>query len=596
MSCYRLSQCLLLTAVLASLAVAADQGSVSGSTQFVYRCQLCHGAGGHATQLSGLSKLPSDFIYKAITTGSMKTNAEGMTEPERKALVDFIAGSRKSESVHLAACSGSDPAGDGFWNGWSRDARNNRFQPHPGLTATDVPQLKLRWALVFPSVPTAANQVTVRDGRLYTGSWDGTIYALNASSGCSHWTFEADAAVRTGVSIASDLAVFGDLHGTAYAVDARTGKLRWKLHVEEHPWARITGSPVVYDKRVYVPVASLEEGAAGNPKYPCCTFRGSLVALDLTTGAQLWKSYTIEQAAARTGSTKAGTEHFGPSGAAIWSPPTIDEKRGLVYVATGNNYTGPDTSAADAVIAFDLKTGARRWVRQLLAADVWNVTCVYPERTNCPDKEGPDYDFGSPPMLVHTSDDRDILVAGQKSGIVYGLDPDKDGALLWKTVVGPGGTVGGVEWGMASDGNKVYVSLAGWEWKNPRAAGSVSALDLATGKLLWQTPNPPEACKDRRAGCTTAIAAPATAIPGVIFAGSVDGRFRAYDANDGRILWEYDTDTDISGMNGLTGHGGSINGAGATVANGIVYQTAGYDAFALGMGGNVLLVFDAEKK
>jgi polyvinyl alcohol dehydrogenase (cytochrome) len=524
----------------------------------------------------------------------MKTNAGGMGAPEIKALVNYIAASRKIESSHIPGCAATGSAGNGIWNGWSRDASNTRFQPNPGLTAADVPRLKLRWALVFPSVPTAANPITILNGHLYTGSWDGTIYSLDAASGCSHWTYQAEAAVRTGITIADSLAIFGDLHGTAYAVDSGTGELRWKLRVEDHPWARITGSPVVYDKRVYVPVASLEEGAAGNPKYPCCTFRGSVVALDLATGKQLWKSYTIDQPPAKTGVTQAGTEQFGPSGAAVWSPPTIDEKRGLVYIGTGNNYTTPDTPGADAIIAFDLKTGARRWVRQVQAADVWNVTCVVPDKSNCRDKEGPDYDFGSPPMLVHTNNGRDMLVAGQKSGIVYGLDPDKDGALLWKTVVGPGGTVGGVEWGMASDGDKAYVSVAGWEWKNPRAEGSVSALDLSTGKLLWQTPNPAEACKDRRSGCTTAIAAPATATPGVIFAGSVDGHLRAYEASSGKVLWEYDAETDINGINGLKGHGGSINGAGTTVANGLVYQTAGYEAFALGMGGNVLLVFEAE--
>lgn len=594
MSCYRIFRLLLLTAAFARLA-AAEQASVSGSRLFVYRCQLCHGPGGRATQLSGLSKLPSDFISKAITTGSMKANAEGMTEPERKALVDFIGAARKRETGHLATCTGSGAVGEGVWNGWSPDVRNTRFQANPGLAAAEVPRLKLRWALVFPNVPTAANQVTVLNGRLYTGSWDGTVYALDASSGCAHWTFQADAAVRTAVSVADNFAVFGDLHATVYAVEAGTGKLRWKTRVEDHPWARITGSPVVHGKSVYVPVSSLEEGAAGNPKYPCCTFRGSVVALDLATGKQLWKSYTIEQTPEKTGTTKAGTARFGPSGASVWSPPTIDDRRGLLYVATGNAYSETDSAAADAVIAFDLKTGSRRWSHQLQAADLFNVACLSPDRSNCPDREGPDYDFGSPPVLATTSDGRDFLVAGQKSGVVYGLDPDKEGALLWKTVVGPGGNVGGVEWGMASDGNKVYVSLAGWKWKNPRAAGSVSALDIITGKILWETPNPPEACKDR-VGCATAIPAPATAIPGVIFAGSIDGHLRAYNTTEGRVLWEYDTDADINGINGLKGHGGSINGAGTTVANGLVYQTAGYDAFALGMGGNVLLVFEAEKK
>ncbi len=595
MKCNRLLRLVFLVAALGNVAIAAEQAGPSGSTLFIYKCQGCHGAGGRATHLSGLSKLPPDYVLKTITTGSMKSNTEGMSGLQLGALVDYISASRKPIFSHIPACATTARVGDGLWNGWSRDASNTRFQPNPGLTAADIPRLKLRWALVFPSVPTAANPITIVNGNLYTGSWDGTIYSLDATSGRLHWIYEAEAAVRTGITIADGLAVFGDLHGTAYAIDADTGILRWNLRVEEHPWARITGSPVVYDKRVYVPVASLEEGAAGSPKYPCCTFRGSLIALDLMTGKQLWKSYTIEKEPAKTGTTKTGTGQFGPSGAAIWSPPTIDEKRGLVYVATGNNYSAPETSASDAIVAFDLKTGVRRWVQQVQPADVWNVTCVVPGKPSCQDKEGPDYDFGSPPILVHMKNGRDLLVAGQKSGIVYGLDPDRNGTLLWKSVVGLGGTVGGVEWGMASDGKNAYVSLAGWVWKNPRAEGSVSALDLDTGKILWQSPNPPDACKNRRSGCATAIAAPATAIPGVVFAGSVDGHLRAYEATTGRVLWEYDSETDVKGINGLTGHGGSINGAGTTVANGLVYQTAGYDAFALGMGGNVLLVFEPEK-
>lgn len=600
-----------------SVSPAGDQHRrevVDGAALFASRCLICHGPGARAAQLSAMSKLGADSIYETLTSGIMKQQAVGLSETERRAISRYIAGFKTRAEASSAArpCDERLPPAarsqrKGRWNGWSPDRRNTRFQPAPdaGLTAQQVPSLTLTWAFVFPGVVTAANQPTVVKGWLYMGSWDGTIYALDARRGCSYWTFKADSGVRTAIRVAHGLAMFGDFQATVYAVDATTGELRWRTRVEDHPAARITGSPVAYQGRLYVPVSSLEEGVAQDPKYTCCTFRGSVVALDVATGKPLWKTYTIDRVPRRLGMNKAGRPRYGPSGVAIWSAPTIDAQRGVLYVATGNNYTEPDVPATDAVMAIDLTSGAKTWVRSLRPSDRWNAGCLSPDKVNCPPDEGPDFDFGSSPILVRVKGGKDLILAGQKSGVLYALDPDNKGAVVWEIRLGEGGSFGGILWGMATDGERAYVAIADWNVgaiqkggvliPSHRANGALTAVDVRTGKRLWRTPNPPGTCQGRR-GCSSANAAPVTVIPGVVFLGSLDGHLRAYDARTGRIIWDYDASGEFAGINGIPGHGGSINAAGVTVANGMVYQTAGYGAFGLGMPGNVLLAFSLSGK
>ncbi|MBZ5539992.1 MAG: PQQ-binding-like beta-propeller repeat protein [Acidobacteriia bacterium] len=579
---------------MASGAAKADGGGL-----FEGRCLICHGPAGRATHREALAKLGAEAIYQSISTGVMKEQAAGLTEEERRAIAEFLAGAEKTVAAPpVPACAGAVPefpgSGPGAaWKGWSPDEENTRFQNAKvaGLTAEEVKRLELRWALVIPNASTLANQVTVTGDWLFLAAQDGTIYALDPRTGCARWTYKAGTGVRTAVRIEGSLVFFGDFEANVYAVDGRTGALRWKQKVEEHVNARITGAPTAHGGLLYVPVSSLEEGVAADPAYVCCTFRGSIVALELATGKQVWKTYSIAKPAAKQGVNACGVEWRGPSGAAIWSAPTVDEKRGVLYAVTGNNYSNPDSQTADAILALDLRTGAIRWHRALRPSDVWNAACLGKKSANCPENEGPDFDFGSSPVLVHRPGGRDMVLAGQKSGVLYALDPQRRGELLWERRLGKGGSVGGILWGFAADGERAYVAISDQDVGSYEADGALNAVDLGTGKLLWRTPNPPETCKDRPRGCSIAMAAPVTVMPGVVFVGSLDGHLRAYDAGSGGVLWDFDVVQDFTGLNGIVGRGGSVDAAGVTLANGFVYQTAGYAAYGLGMAGNVFLAF-----
>ena len=596
----------MTVATVAALAQEAAE-QPDGAAVFAARCQQCHGSTGRGAKLEALARRSADAIYATLTRGMMQPQATGLSKAERRAVAEFIAaqGDEPVAPVELSYCGQtlsahrSNAAGE-VWNGWSPGLRNARFQTEEaaGLTIAQVPQLQLQWAFVFPGTATAANQATIVNGRLYIGSWDGTIYSLDARSGCVHWTFNADWGVRAAVAVVGGLALFGDFQANVYAVDAATGELRWRRRVESHSQARITGAPIAYKGILYVPVSSSETGLAGDENYPCCTFRGSIVALEVATGRQRWKTYTIDRPAAELGVTRVGTKRFGPSGVAVWSSPTVDERRGLLYVGTGNSYTEPDVPATDAILALDLKTGAKRWVRSFVVSDAWNAACfsLGEKGPNCPPKEGVDFDFGAAPVLVRLADGSELLLAGQKSGMLYALDPDDEGAVRWQVRLGRGGLLGGIEWGLASDGQRAYVSISDWNLFTNEADGALHGVDLQTGERLWRTPNPPDACRERRSACSTAIAAPVTAIPGVAIVGSIDGNLRAYDASTGRVIWEFDTDVEVRGLNGAVGRGGSINAAGVTVVDGMLFQTSGYNSYGLGMPGNVLLAFSVPGK
>jgi polyvinyl alcohol dehydrogenase (cytochrome) len=384
-------------------------------------------------------------------------------------------------------------------------------------------------------------------------------------------------------------------------VDASTGALIWKTKVDEHPFARATGSPVFHDGRLYVGVASGEETAGAVADYACCTFRGSLVALNAADGARVWKTFTIEEPRPTT-RNKVGTQLWGPSGVPIWSSPAIDVQKNAVYVTTGNNYSGPATGMSDAFVAFDLTSGTILWSRQTTASDDWNTSCRLPDQVNCTNKDAPDFDFASPPILVSLGNGRRALVAGQKSGVVHAIDPDQEGRIIWQERVGKGGINGGVQWGSAADGSNVYVALSDLgrvpvpnsqaTVPDPEAGGGMFALRLDTGRRVWHTP-PPQACRTRER-CSPAQSAAVSAIPGVAFSGSIDGHLRAYSASDGTILWDVDTVRSYETTNGVPGRGGSLNVAGPAVGGGTVIVNSGY--VQNGMPGNVLLAYSVDGK
>lgn len=581
----------------------------------VYRdkCAVCHDNPGasRAPSSAALQQMTADSVLRTLESGIMKPQGDALTAADRRAVAEYL-GKANDAAIAATRCAGDRPftpftTSGPSWNGWSADLANTRFQPadRAGLTAADVPRLKLKWAFAFPNTTVANGSPTIAGGRIFVGSPNRYVYALDARSGCQHWAFRADASVRTAISVGAvgdaSVAFFGDGSAQAYALDAATGALRWKVKVDDHARSRIVGSPVLYDGTLLVPVTAAEEGFAPNSDYECCTARGSLVALDAGTGRQIWKTYTIDEPARRTGKTAAGTTTWGPSGASIWSAPTIDPERKLVYVGTGDNFSAPATTTSDAILAFDLATGALRWSKQVTAGDMWNNACISVSRANCPESAGPDADIASPPILARLENGRQVLLVSQKSGMTYALDPDDRGKLLWERRVGRGGVVGGIQFGSAFDGTKMYVAVSDMGFVSetipvgarlvidPKSGGGFHAIDAATGQVAWSVA--PPRCAADRPTCSPAQSAAVTAIRGVAFAGSVDGHLRAYAADDGTVIWDFDTAREFVSVNGVRANGGSMNGPGPTIAGGMLFVSSGY---GMGMAGNALLAFSVE--
>ena len=537
-------------------------------------------------------------IFSAMDSGRMRWEAKFLSKAQKNAIADFLGDPNQTTAEAMTGFCPRDtdpPPNPPGWAGWGVDAANTRYQPAlaAALNRDQVRNLKLKWAFGFPGAAATFGQPTSYDGRLYVGSEDGTVYALDSATGCVWWRYKASATVKTAVSVGNKgtLAFFGDTNGFVYAVRVEDGSLLWKARPDLHPAARITGSPLLVGDRLYVPISSGEEGAAADPSYPCCTFRGSVVALESSTGKQVWRAYTLTEEPKPTHKSDQGVQYFGPSGAAVWSAPTADLKRHILYVATGNNYSDPPTKMSDAVIAFDLASGKKLWSRQFLSTDLWNAGCVAEKKDNCPQPHGDDYDFGAPPMLISRANQSDILLLAQKSGIVYALDPTRKGALLWKTRISKGGPLGGVEWGGAADKRHAYFTVSDYDFDNPMVGGGLFSLDLRNGKQTWYVAPPKPACAGQF-GCSPAQMAPPSLIPQILFAGSLDGHLRAYDSHDGSVLWDFDTVRDFRTTNGVKAHGGGLNGAGPTIVSGMVYVNAGYTN---AMAGNVLLAFAAEK-
>ncbi len=515
------------TLVLALLSILLFQGCSrkqtpppDGAALFAQQCAGCHQKNNYlrAPEPEALRQMSKASILAALDSGRMKWEAKRLSKVKKEAIATYLAAPKASAATVAGYCARDldPPAHPPIWAGWGSDIQNRRFQPATaaGLNRDSVKNLKLKWAFGFPGVAATYGQPTAYAGRLFVGSEDGTVYALDSATGCQWWSFKASTTVKTAISIGNqgDTAFFGDTNGFIYALKTADGSLVWKVHPESHPAARITGSPLLVGSRLYVPMSSGEEGASADPSYPCCTFRGSVIALDAASGRQLWKAYTIADSPQPTRKNAQGVQYFGPSGAAVWSTPTADLKRNAIYVATGNNYSDPPTEMSDAVVAFDLRTGKKLWSHQFTPKDTWNSGCVAEKKDNCPQNHGDDFDFGAPPILTRVAG-ADILLLAQKSGVIYALDPEDKGKLMWKQRIGRGGPLGGVEWGGAADGRFAYFPLSDFDFENPLVGGGMFALDLHTGRLSWHVDPPKPACAQQY-GCSAAQMAPPTLIPG----------------------------------------------------------------------------------
>jgi polyvinyl alcohol dehydrogenase (cytochrome) len=610
----------LLTALLllpVSIGAADDP---PGAQLYRKHCAVCHDVGGNSRipPQSALRQKTAGSLMKALETGVMQQQGAVLGRAERRALTSWLG---KPEAAALPPSRFSNPcpdsswapptAGAGAWAGWGAGLANLRFQSpeQAGFTAGDVPNLKLKWAFGIPDATIVRSQPAVFGGRVFLGTQDGTVYALDAGTGCTHWATEAAAQVRTGMvaAFAGDrtLVFFGDAGGHVYALDASTGQPAWQLRADSHPVAMVTGTPAYHDGRLYVPVSSYEEASSVSPGYVCCTFRGSVLAVEAATGKILWKTYTIAESPVPRRPTKRGAKTIGPSGAGIWSAPTLDPEHRVLYVATGDNYSDPPTLTSDAVLAVHMDSGKLLWSKQLTAGDAYNSTCPLPDKANCPDSDGPDFDFGASPLLIRLAAGRRILVLPQKSGMLHGVDPDRQGRVLWQSRVGQGGVLGGLQWGPASDGERVYAALSDMGFArtripnttdikielDPAKGGGLFAFRTDNGERLWMTPAP--GCGDRRP-CSPAQSAAVSAIEGAVFSGSVDGHLRAYSTTTGKIIWDFDAVRGFPTVNGVLAKGGAFDAAGVVIAGGMMFAGSGYGQWG-GLPGNVLLAFSVDR-
>jgi polyvinyl alcohol dehydrogenase (cytochrome) len=599
-----------------STPAAAVSSITDPATLFASRCAACHNLGVVPT-LPQLSRLTAEQIEAALWQGVMQEPANGLDSGQRVLLAQWIAGLNPDKGVPgpgVTKCARPGehwhptPAVD--WPGFSRDDTFQRYVADPGMTAKRVERTMLKWSLPLPMAGAAVdggagNPVAVVGNRVFVASFNHWVYALDAHSGCAEWTFRVEGRVRSNVAVENGVLIVGDMLANVYGLDARSGKLLWQRRVDSGPSVRITGNVTLHGGVAYIPVSSFQEVWSMRGDIPCCSFRGSMVALNASTGVEKWKTFTIDQPLRFLGKTATGVNRYGPSGVMVWSGISVDDERGVVYVTTGNQFTEPRVEESDAVMALDMHTGKKRWVaalapEQMGGEDIYVMGCedwVDPHRSTCspanPKGQG-DRDFGAPAAITRLADGTDLVLAGSKDGMFYALDPDT-GKVKWKVRVGAGGEMGGVEYGFATDGRYAFVPVSDLAM-DLTAKGSFSAIDLSTGKIAWRVEGPKDTCSGKPTQCSNAYLSIPTVAGDVVWVGNQDGVLRAYARADGRLVWSFDTTREFTGANGAAGRGGSIANGGPVIAGNRVYVMAGWGVLNMGMPGNTLLSFEVPQR
>jgi polyvinyl alcohol dehydrogenase (cytochrome) len=587
---------------LAQAALAQD-----GAEIYTTRCAACHET--PQTDLARpppartvLQQLPANTVYNALSQGVMRMQATGLSNAQMQLVSEYLTG-KPVEQLALEMTTNlcpsnpplRDPALSPGWNGWGGDEHNARAALTAGIDAANVSKLRLKWVFGLPGEDQPRAQPAIADGRLFVGNKAGALYSLDAKTGCTYWTYLPRNGIRSAISIgpvtladgsSGFAAYFVDLRANVYAVNAQTGAELWTARVETHPGVRGTGSVTFHDGFLYVPAAGVvEETSSSGADYGCCTFRGSITKVNANTGEVVWKTYMMSEARPR-GVNAEGVQQYGPSGAGIWSAPTIDAARGLLYTATGNAYGEPAPETSDAVLALDLASGTITWVNQLTPGDAFISGCNNGPGVNCPEELGPDFDFSASPILTTTASGKELLVIPQKSGVAYALDPDDAGSVVWEYRINAGSASGGF-WGMAVADGKTYVGASGYSLPD---SGGIHAIDVETGERAWYSP-PQDLLCQAGFGCRATQSAAVTAIPGAVFSGAADGGLRVYSAEDGDVLWTFDSNPEFETINGVPAAGGSFDGPGPVIVDGMVYVLSG-NCCIVGRPGNALFAFE----
>lgn len=596
--------------------------------QKVYQqyCAACHdNPQNHTPPKVTLGTQPPQQIFDTLTSGVMRAQGVLLSSEQKASVAEYLTGKAIGEGSdsnwQINACEKNIlldlPAqADGKirWQGWGLDLKNTRHQKQSGFTKDDLKNLKVKWSFAYPGGRRNA-QPSIVGNYIFTALFPGNVFALDAETGCTIWSLDVESGVRNSITVvnvddlpndfkkATDknvryIALFGTNNSFAFGVNAETGEVLWKTKIDDNVVGRVTGSGIYHQGVFYVPMSSNEEVAATGASYQCCTFRGSVTALNVATGEKIWKTFVIDDAPEKTKINKDGNQMFGPAGAAIWSSPTIDEDRGLLYVATGDSYTDVVEDGSDAIVAIELKTGKIKWKNQVTSNDNFVLGCGRGRsHGNCPEELGPDYDFGSSPILFELPNKKTVLLAGQKSSDFYVMDPDT-GNILWQKKLGHGGALGGIQWGFSSDEKNAYVAVSDVRRdKTKGARPGLHAINIAEQKTVWYAPAPMGTCKDKKGFfCNDAFSQAVTTIPGIAFVGGMDGHFRAFSTEDGSIIWDYNSpEKTYKTVNGIEVKGGYFDGGGAVISNGMLVLNSGFNV-RQGEEGNVLLVFTKDGK
>jgi len=601
----------------ASLGVHAQviESEINSAGQAIYdnTCATCHNMPEltKSPPIDTLKRMGPRAVSYALTNGKMKVQAAGLSPDDVDNVVQYLSATADIDNSWIAShtCPAELSAVDiGTPTIWTQgfDLQNHRAlsAEQAGLTTAQMGKLELAWSMAFPQTANMRSQPAIVGNTMYYPIVDsGQLFALDigGASPCVKWVYQHDIPLRTTIGYhnladGTPTLVFADNAAHVLLMNAVTAEIIWDVSVKVTSVSNVTAMPVLYGDKVFVPISSGELNMGAAPEYECCTSHGAMVALDVTTGERLWVYHTMEDAK-QTGVSSVGTAQFGPSGAPIWTAPAVDEKRGLIYVGTGENTSAPATDTSDAIVALRMADGTVAWQFQATPNDIFLTGCMNkPDGPNCPPAYSinKDWDFGAAIMLAQRSDGTDLVLGGQKNGIVWALNPD-NGELVWNTKIGPGGAMGGIHWGMAFDGNRVYA--ANNQSTGPTADGNapgLHALDINTGSIEWSYLHQANCLGDRQQELPSCarnygMSAATLLVDGAVVQGSNDGYVKVFDAARGEPIFSFDTARSFDTVNGVTGHGGAIDNFSIWAANGMLFVQSGYGL--MGVPGNVLLAF-----
>lgn len=588
-----------------------------GRSVYQAKCAACHNLPEitRAPALGALQGMSAETLRFVLTEGIMKTQGAGLAPDELRDVVAYLAAPPVDAgwSDAMMCPPGErkvDLGGRKAFTAYGVDAASSRLMTsrNAGFRGRDAGRLELDWAIGFPQT-TNLRSAPVIVGRtmFYTSPTTRKLLAIDTRTACARWVYEHDTGLRTSLTLAprgkggAPTLYTVDARGRLLAIDPLTGRPHWVVEARHDPGVLVTGAPVVSGDRVIVPISAGDAGSAANDYFECCKAHGAVAALDARTGERLWTWHATADARPLGRDNRVGVAMWGPSGVPVWSTPTIDEKRGVVYITTGENNSLPATNTSDAVIALDLKTGEPRWIFQALERDVWTIACGPRPGANCPDPSESvrlDYDFGAGVVIAKTRAGKEVLLAGQKSGDVFALDPDAEGKVIWRRTLGAGSALGGVHWALASDGRRVFVGLndpvfpgAGSPDRPPEPG--LYALDFDTGETVWSWKAEPACGEGRQArfpGCAAryGVSAAPLVVDGVVFAALADGRLYGFDGRTGAVVFEMDTLRDFESRNGIAAKGGSIDSHSIFAGDGALFVGSGYGQFGQ-PAGNALL-------